>query len=1062
MTALASLALASALSAQGVTTAGIRGTIRGDRGQPVDARVLVRHEATGYAIEVRASAGQFLAQGLEPGGPYTVTLRALGFGLQSREAVYVELGALRQLDFVLEPIATSLDTVVVASPAQSGSLAGSGRGYTTITAELLDRMPASNRDLYDFMRLAPQLSTKTSLLSPGFSAAGTGFRFNNFLINGASERTLSGSVSPAFGGIRSVPLAAVQEYQVLVAPYDVRYGDFAGGLVNAITRTGTNTFHGSAFAYVRNDGFAGRLAGDTSTSFQRVQYGLSLSGPIVKDRLQFLIAPELQRYTFAAAGPYVGQPKSAYRPVPVSAGDLARFDAIMRSYGLSAGSPGAVQNRFPLENLFTRLDLALPKWRSRVVAWDNYGSDSQLAFSRTSLDTFSLSSTLTTSVAQAHTTAVQLHTELPRAGGGHNEVLLSARTEHMRIVGDLAQPIVRVSVPTDSGGQIILNSGATEGARLGGFRSTDVTLEDNVTLPVGVKHVLSFGARAERFQFRKGIGPTSYGTWSFASLDDFAAGHATRYDIGIDFGTANPTTVGSQFAGYWQDQWHVSDRLTLTGGIRGDFLALDGRAPYNPAVDSIFGRRTDEMPRRRVELSPRLGFVLDSLGSDHQRLRGGLGVFTGRYPLAWAQSALQRYGVGNATLTCAASAGASQLPPAFIAHPTPTTCASGNNTVQNLKSDVNLLDPDLRLVRIARASLAYERRMPGDFNLTSEALVSRGLSDFAFQNLNLNAPWGTDPYGRVMYDTIQTTGKVKSTRRSGFHEVIDLVNASSSRSYQFTTTIERTLRRGVSGSASYTYTRALDPQTPIRVNTTGTIAWASARVLSGRDDDMTASTSSDDVRHRVVFVGNFEAPWRRARTALSLYYVGESGRPFTYTAYGADGRGDLNADGSNTNDPIYVPRNALDTTEIKFSGALAGADSSPAAVSNREHAQRSAFENFIARTPCLRRQRGQIMARNSCREPWTNTTIASLRQEVPTARRMVDVELDVFNVLNLIRSGWGLRREARPAVLQQYAQTAGPASSAQPIFQFDPSRVAWITDANESGFQVQLAARFHF
>jgi hypothetical protein len=446
-------------------------------------------------------------------------------------------------------------------------------------------------------------------------------------------------------------------------------------------------------------------------------------------------------------------------------------------------------------------------------------------------------------------------------------------------------------------------------------------------------------------------------------------------------------------------------------------------------------------------------------------------VFTGRYPLAWVQSALQRYGVGNGTLTCTSTGNASQLPPAFTQGPPPATCAGGTSAAPNLQSDVNVLDRHLRLTRVARASLAYEARLPEDFQWTTEALASRGLSDFAFQNLNLNAPLGRDTYGRVIYDTIQTSGLVKPTRRSGFREVIDLVNVSGGHSYQWTTKLESTRQAGVSGSASYTYTRAWDAQTPTRVNVTGTLLWASARVLAGRDDDLAATTtSSNEIRHRVIVVGNFEAPWRAARTELSVYYVGESGRPLTYTAYGTGGRGDLNADGSNMNDPIYIPRNALDTMEIKFSGDLPGADTSAAARAQREGAQRRAFEDFIAHTPCLRRQRGRIMGRNSCREPWSNTTIASLRQQVTTAPRMIDLQLDVFNVLNLIDRAWGLRREVfadpgrqtAPGLLEQYQQTPGSPQSAQPIFRFDPTREAWTTDAAESGFQVQLAVRLHF
>jgi hypothetical protein len=192
--------------------------------------------------------------------------------------------------------------------------------------------------------------------------------------------------------------------------------------------------------------------------------------------------------------------------------------------------------------------------------------------------------------------------------------------------------------------------------------------------------------------------------------------------------------------------------------------------------------------------------------------------------------------------------------------------------------------------------------------------------------------------------------------------------------------------------------------------------------------------------------------------------VGESGRPFTFISSGTLGRGDLNADGSNGNDPIYVPRNALDSMEVQFSGfsdSLA-ADTSTAARANREYAQQNAFEQFIERTSCLRRQRGQILARNSCREPWSNTTIASVRQAIPFAGRAAEVELDVFNVLNLLNRDWGRRREAAPALLEHVGQTAEPGQPARPVFRFNTSDPGWTTSPIESAFQLQLALRYRF
>jgi hypothetical protein len=240
--------------------------------------------------------------------------------------------------------------------------------------------------------------------------------------------------------------------------------------------------------------------------------------------------------------------------------------------------------------------------------------------------------------------------------------------------------------------------------------------------------------------------------------------------------------------------------------------------------------------------------------------------------------------------------------------------------------------------------------------------------------------------------------------------------------------------------------------------------WASARVLSGSQDDWSRSVSSNDIPHRVIVAGTYTAPWRRSVTEASFYYVGESGRPFTYLAFGAGGHGDLNADGSNTNDPIYVPQNARDTAEIKITGvsAVTGADNSPSAVASRESAQRQSLDEFIDHTDCLRRQRGHIMARNSCREPWSNTTIASLRQVIPMSARSVELELDVFNPLNLLNASWGLRREAAPALLEHVQQTAAPVATSLPVFRYDASRPEWTVSSAEPGFQLQLAARYRF
>lgn len=269
--------------AQGVTTTAIRGNVHAAEGGTVDgASVRVVNTATGFAIETVVRDGRFLLSGLEVPGPYAVTILQPGFLPVERGPLFLTLGDPLELRFVMQQVPIPLDTLgVIASPSRGHSHGGTA---TTVTDSLLHRLPTLNRDLFDFVRLVPQISTKVGLAQGGLSGGGVGVRFNTFLINGAPERFVSGNSPLAVLGGKSVPLEAVKAYQILLAPYDVRYGDFAGALVNTVTKSGTNEWHGSAFAYVRNDGLARRGDLAPSVPYERVQYGFSLGGPIVRDR----------------------------------------------------------------------------------------------------------------------------------------------------------------------------------------------------------------------------------------------------------------------------------------------------------------------------------------------------------------------------------------------------------------------------------------------------------------------------------------------------------------------------------------------------------------------------------------------------------------------------------------------------------------------------------------------------------------------------------------------------------------------------------------------------------
>lgn len=798
------------------------------------------------------------------------------------------------------------------------------------------------------------------------------------------------------------------------------------------------------------------------TPYDRQQVALSVSGPIARDRAHFFVAADRQWLMRPAPGPYIGQPANAERPVPVRDSDLTQLDAIMRQYGLVAGTAAAVTNQNPLLNVFGRVDVSLPRFGSRLAVWHNRGNNASETFTREALDSYALGSTRTTRDGRTAMSALQVHSQA--AGGAHNEFIVSYRADRSLMRPAVHQPLIRVTAPSTSGGSVTINTGTIDIAQGGFIRGSSSTVRNAFTLPLQT-HLITIGGHLETFRIRR-LGLTGqYGTWTFDSIDSLAAGVASRYELPIDFGGGTVPLAGFEYALHVGDRWQLRPDLMITVGIRADALRISNDVPYNRLVDSVFARRTDQLPAARLEWSPRLGLSWTPADDTLQKVRGGIGVFTGRPPLAWWHSTVTSYGLGVASLGCGTLPSDRGAPPVFVAdYRRPPTQCSGGGQLPTPVGNVNLLDRDLRMARTLRWSAAYDRRLSRTVSVTGEALVSRGLSDFAFVNLNLLPPSGTDRDGRVMYGTLSAFGiGTPAVRARVFPEVIDVVNTSKHRAVQLSATVRADVTSRFSGQASYSFSRVRDVQTPLRVNTTGRVAWAAARVMSGRHDDMTATISTDDVPHRVVLAGVVSLGRPATSTTFSFTYVGESGRPFTWLAWSATRLGDLNADGSNTNDPIFVPRDALDVSQIRFSGQLdtPGADNSPSAQAQRERLQQDAFEAFVASTPCLQRQRGRIMARNSCHEPASHTTVATLRQRVPIAGG-IDLQLDAFNVLSMLRSDWGRYRVASPALLEHVGQITGTPSGTQSVFRFNTTGPKWTTLVTESSFQLQLAIRYSF
>jgi hypothetical protein len=263
------------------------------------------------------------------------------------------------------------------------------------------------------------------------------------------------------------------------------------------------------------------------------------------------------------------------------------------------------------------------------------------------------------------------------------------------------------------------------------------------------------------------------------------------------------------------------------------------------------------------------------------------------------------------------------------------------------------------------------------------------MQNFFYDNLNLpDAPVGTDAHGRSMYGVITGNNIAASYKKKGFTDVIHLTNQDQDYAYSVTGQLQKRFSNNFEGQLAYTYGHSYDV-----ASMTSSVAysnWQFGRSVKGDIHAKDLGVSKFDSPHRIIANGTYSLP---TKTDISFIFTGESGTPFEFVY-----SGDMNGDGSTSNDLIYVPTDARLASEIQF--AVNGATSIAA--------QQEAFESFINSNDCLASQRGKIMDRNTCRTPWTKRLDVTLRQSLPTlqAQNFI-VQLDVFNFLNLLNKDWG-------------------------------------------------------
>ena len=1045
---------ANTLHAQS-TTGTIAGTVTVESGQPIeDVQIQVLNPANGFSRGVRSNAaGRYTVPGLEPGS-YSVTVRRIGYAAQTRDAVIVTLGQTTRGDFALVTQATvlgAITAIVTRDPLISPTRTSVS---TTVSDTALRRLPSLNRNFTDFVALTPQISSS----GPGLSGGGTNNRYNSIQIDGANESDMFGLGSTGQPGGqaqgKSIGIESVKEYQVLLAPFDVRQGNFAGALINAVTKSGTNEFHGSLIGATRNQGLA--RSQPYINKSEQSQYGFSVGGPIVKDKAFFFFNPEWQIRKLPASGEYIGLATTNLRQ-----STLDSVNTVLGNYSLPQGGGGLVNNENPLQNVFGRLDFNLPA-NNQLVVRHNYGYAQDDNFSR-SATSFRLTNNAYKFQSTKNATVVQLRSLFGR--GAYNELLVNRTSIRDRRAPAVTNtPQVQVRVPGYT-----LVSGSERSSQGNELDQDMVEATDNFTIPFG-KHTVTVGTQNQFYKVRNLFGQNSYGFWTFDSLGALRNGTAATYQVGVPLkGDGAVRFRASAYSGYMQDEWAATQNLNITYGLRLDIPVFNDKPPFSKSVSDSLGRNTSDIPSGNIEWSPRFGFNWNAGGDDRNQVRGGVGLFSGRPAFVWLSNAFQNSGsTGFGQLNCNGNANArAPIFNAANAATPPTQCVAttpgGVGITAAAGSEIDLLDPNLKFPQNLRTTLGYDHRLSENWVATVEGIYTKAVNGLLYRNLALKGIQGVDRYGRTIYGTISATNAVIPVRAHADRDrVIDVTNQSKDFAYQLTGGVQRKFSGRYEGSVFYTYSRAFDVQA-------FTSSTAVSQIQFGRPwaGDLLALDPTRSVfeqRHRIVATGTYSFP---TKTDVTFIYFGESGQPYDYTT-----GGDLNGEGFTANDPLYIPKNALDPTEITF---LQQTYTSRAGVPTvyTPQQQADAFQRFIETTPCLRNNRGHIVPRNACEAPWAHRVNVSGRQSLPSfLGQNVSLQMDVFNFLNLLNQRWG----AQPSggsfqlfnLLDYRGRTAAPAGqtatllNTSPTFSFNPNYKKFTTRNFNSNYQIQFQVRYSF
>jgi hypothetical protein len=810
--------------------------------------------------------------------------------------------------------------------------------------------------------------------------AGRNNRYNNIQIDGSVNNDVFGI--PANGtpggqtGSQPISLDAIQEIQMVVAPYDVRQGGFSGGGLNAVTKSGTNTYNGTGYWFARNQNLVGTIPGVVTVAtpspadnpfgtFKDQQGGVSFGGPIARNRAFFFGNLDLGRKTTPTGFSVSGNSGQRWNHEAEIAQVLSIFKTV---YGYDPGGLDEVATPVDNNKVFLRTDFNLSRRHALTLRVNYIGGTRQTTSSGVPSNiVYAMPAAYYVGDERVWTPVGQLNSTFSRV---FNEFRVSYnRQRFARTNPDFPLfPYVRV----DFADATNVRLGAENSSHANKLNQDIVEVTNDLTMVKGA-HTFTFGTHNEFFHFWNLFIQNLYGNYEFGSVAKLQAGLAQFYTHSFS-NTADPQQAAEfsvrQYGFYAGDQWRPRSNLTLTYGVRLDIPQFPDKPRSNPLSIADFGLATDVVPAPKM-FSPRVGFNWDTSGGGDTRsqVRGGIGLFTGRTPYVWLSNQYGNTGLDFTTLTANFNNN-NNIP--FVANPTgqPSTITGAVATAVGLQS-LNLIDPDYKFPSVIRTNIAYDRDL-GFLGLlgTGEFLYTKNVQEVKYQNLNY-VQSGTLPDGRFTYRKVD----------AGINDALLLTNTDLGNSWTASFKIERPFRNGFNASGSYMYNRARS----INDGTASTAGsnWANNPVRIDTNNPELAR-SSYEVGSRVNLTAVIPIPLGGGvRSSAAFFYNGQNGRPYVIMF-----NGDANGDGRTNNDIAFIPSSADQVV-----------------VFNGTYDQLNAFLNG---DPASSANRGTIPPRSAARSPWNNNLDFRYGVNLPTGgRTRVELTMDVFNLLNLLNKDWG-------------------------------------------------------